>query len=176
MRDALAVASWLVLLAACGARQDQANREREDFTCKDRIASYIATHHMAGEIGVQMDCADSGPRIKRWKVDKDGARQEDSRSLTPGDFDRVWNQIEGTGWQNLKDCGNGTAGKQDPVYVFDIKDDQATATFSCQSREMPYPYDAIVNPMDQAAAAGKKQLGDDEPAELKELDKKKPKQ
>jgi len=141
--------------------------------CHDRIASYVAVHHMAGELGVQMDCAEAGPRIKRWKTDRDGSREDDARSLTPGEFDRAWNEIDGTGWPNLKDCGNGTAGKQDPVYTFDIKDDQNQATFACQSREMPYPYDAIVNPLDSAAAAGRKQLGDDEPKELKELDKKK---
>ena len=166
---------WLVVLAACGARQDQANREREDFTCRDRIASYVATRHLgADELGVQMDCAEAGPRIKRWRVDKTGTRLEDARSLTPGEFDRVWREIDGTGWQNLKDCGNGTADKHDPIYTFDVKDDQATATFACQSREMPYPYDGIVNPMDSAAQKDRKQLGDDEPDDLKALDNKAP--
>ncbi|MEJ7598363.1 MAG: hypothetical protein WKG01_10670 [Kofleriaceae bacterium] len=172
MRSALC----LIVLVACGGRQDQVNREREDFICRDRIASYVATRHLGGdELGVQMDCAETGPRIKRWRVDKTGARLEDARSLTPGEFDRVWREIAGTGWPNLTDCGNVTAGKHDPIYTFDVKDDQNTATFACQSREMPYPYDGIVNPMDSAAQKGRNQLGDDEPDDLKALETKAPK-
>ena len=98
-----------------------------------------------------------------------------ARTLAPDEFDRVWTQIAGTGWENLKDCRNGTGGKRDPVYQFDIKDDQNTASFSCQTRTVPYPYDGIVNPLDALGAKGGKQLGDDEPQELKDLEKKQPK-
>ena len=59
-----------------------------------------------------------------------GKRDEDARALTPGDFDKAWSEIDGTGWENLKDCTNGTLEKRDPVYVFDIKDDQNKASFS----------------------------------------------
>jgi hypothetical protein len=168
MRD-----GWvLVALVACGGAREQARREAVSFQCRDRYVSYTAAHHMAGdELGVQMDCAEAGPRIKRWKTDKSGNRQEDSHALAPTDFDRVWREIDGTGWPNLHDCTSGTAGKQDPVYVFDVHDDQNKASFSCQSREMPYPWNDIVDPLDSAAARGQ-QLGDDEPAELKKYDKK----
>ncbi len=143
-------------------------RESQDFSCRERIASYVATHHMGGdEVGVQMDCAEAGPRIKRWRMDKQGARIQDSRKLTPGEFDAVWREIEGAGWQNLKDCGNGTGGKQDPLYTFDVKDDQHKATFQCQSVTMPYPYNTIVDPMNVSSQKGRKELGDDEPKELK---------
>lgn len=162
----------VALLVGCGARQDQANADRQSFECRDRIVSYVVSHHMGGdELGVQMDCKE-GPRIKRWRVDKAGNREDDARSLTPGEFDKVWREVDGTGWQYIKDCRGGTAGPQDPVYVFDVKDDQATATFQCQSQSMPFPYNAIVDPLDFAAQKGRKQLGDDEPAELKALDKK----
>lgn len=151
-------------------------QESEPFLCKDRIASYVASHHMGGdEVGVQMDCAAAGPRIKRWRMDKQGKRDEDTHPLSPGEFDAVWREIDGTGWPNLRDCANGTNGKLDPVYVFDIKDDQNQVTFSCQSQSMPYPYNTIVDPMDVAAQKNRKQLGDDEPEDLKALDKKKPK-
>jgi hypothetical protein len=165
----------LLLVAGCGgAQKEQAMREAQDFACKDRIVSYVVSHHMGGdELGVQMDCAEAGPRIKRWRVDKNGTRQDDAHALTPGEFDKVWREVDGTGWPNLKDCANGTAGKQDPVYVFDIKDDQNQATFQCQSMSMPYPYNGIVDPMDVAAQSGRGQLGDPEPAEAKALDKKK---
>jgi len=161
-------------LLGCGAStRQQAQREVQPFECKERLASYMVSHHMGGdELGVQMDCTDAGPRIKRWRSDRQGVRQEDARALTPAEFDSVWREIDGTGWPNLKDCGNGTGGKQDPIYTFDIKDDQNKATFQCQSQSMPYPYNGLVDPLDVAAQQGRKQLGDDEPSDLKVLDTK----
>jgi hypothetical protein len=152
----------LVLLAACGGHPAPVATEEAKFECHDRLASYVASHHLGGdELGVQLDCKD-GPRIKRWRTDKKGTRQEDAHSLTPYDFDKLWKQIDGTGWANLKDCPSGKGGKSDPVYVFDIKDDQNTASFQCQSRDVPYPYNGLVDPLDMAAQQGKGQLGGDE--------------
>jgi hypothetical protein len=170
---ALAVAA-AAAAAGCGASaREQARREAQDFDCRDRAVSYTATRHIAGdEIGVQMDCAAAGPRLLRWKSDRNGGRVEDTWSLTPNEFDRVWREIAGTGWENLKDCTTGTLGKQDPVYVFDIRDDQNHGTFQCQSLTMPFPYNGIVDPLDVAAQRGRRQLGDEEPAELKELERK----
>ncbi len=162
----------LVLLAACGGRQAQATAEMQDFRCKDRAINYTVEHHMGGnELGVQMDCTE-GPRIKRWKVDKGGQRIEDGRAMTPGEFDDVWSQIQGVGWENLKDCTNGTEGKNDPLYKFAIKDDQNSNAFQCQSQTVPFPYNSLVDPLDVAAQKSGKQLGDDEPSELKAFDKK----
>jgi hypothetical protein len=162
-----------MVLSGCGGARAQAKLEAQDFECKDRIASYSAAHHMGGdEVGVQMDCAEAGPRIKRWRMDRQGKRNEDVKPITPGEFDATWREIDGAGWPNLKDCANGTSGKQDPIYTFDIKDDQNQATFQCQSESMPYPYNTIVDPLDVTAQKGRGQLGDDEPAELKALDKK----
>jgi hypothetical protein len=161
----------LIVLAACGGRQkSQAAREASDFNCHDRSASYMVTKHIScDECGVQIDCAQAGPRIKRWRTDKQGKRLEDARELSPAEFDRVWKEVEGTGWQNLKDCTNGSLEKRDPVYVFDIKDDQNSASFQCQTREIPYPYHDITQPLDLAANL-RGQLGDDEPADAKKLD------
>ncbi|MBA2538003.1 MAG: hypothetical protein H0V17_00080 [Deltaproteobacteria bacterium] len=169
--------AWLVVLTACGpSARDLAMRESVDFRCRDRLASYVATKHMGGEeIGVQMDCVERGPRIKRWRMDRQGKRVNDEHSMSPTEFDSVWRELDGTGWPNLRDCGNGTGGKQDPIYTFDIKDDTNKATFQCQSRTMPYPYNSIVDPLDVAAQRDQKQLGDDEPADLKALEKQKPK-
>ena len=161
-----------MLLVACGPKKSEyAGGDNDRFDCKDRLVSYVASGHMgASELGVQMDCSE-GPRIKRWKVDKSGNRLEDQRPMSGAEFDRVWKEIDGTGWPNLKDCGNGTMGKQDPIYVFDIKDDMNKASFQCQSTSMPYPYNGLVDPLDVAAQQGRGQLGD-EPEELKALDKK----
>ena len=174
MRSALAGLACLAgSLAACGGSRDQIAREAQSVDCRGRRASYVAARHMAGdEIGVQIDCAEAGPRIKRWRVDKAGTRQDDARGMTPGEFDKVWKEIDGTGWPYLHDCSNGTGGKLDPVYMFDIKDDQNKAAFQCQSQSMPYPYNDIVDPLDLASQQGRRQLGDDEPAEMKALDRK----
>jgi hypothetical protein len=163
----------LLFLAACGGRQAQATREMQDFQCKDRAVNYTITGHMSGsELGVQMDCAVDGPRIKRFRVDKQGTRTEDNRSMTPAEFDDVWSQIGGVGWENLKNCTNGTEGKNDPIYKWAIKDDQNSNAFECQSVTAPFPYNSLVDPLDVAAQRSGKQLGDDEPADLKKLEKK----
>jgi len=167
---------WLLVscaLAACGGQNDQIRREQEAFACKDRYAAYQAVKHISGdEIGVQVDCAEAGPRIKRWKTLKSGQHLEDTHGLTPGEFDKIWSQIDGTGWPNLRDCANGSLQKSDPVYQFDIKDDQNKASFSCQTRDVPYPYFDITNALDLAASQGRPQLGDDETPEMKAIDKK----
>jgi len=166
----------LLLLAVLGcghAQREQIENEKQSFQCRQRIVSYIAAHHMGGsEIGVQMDCTEAGPRIKRWRTDKLGKRQDDTHSITPGEFEKVWKEIDGTGWPNLHDCQDGSLEKSDPVYQFDIKDDQSSASFSCQARDMPYPYNDITQPLDMLSQEGRKQLGDDEPADAKALDKK----
>lgn len=165
----------IALLVACGGRQksEYAGDDNQNFDCKERLVSYVASGHMAAsELGVQMDCSE-GPRIKRWKVDKSGNRIEDGRPMSAGEFDRIWRQIDGVGWPNLGDCANGTNGKQDPIYVFDVKDDMNKSSFQCQTATVPYPYNGLVDPLDVAAQEGRGQLGDDEPADAKALDKKK---
>lgn len=165
------VAAAVACACACGGAQRDVAREAARFDCRSRSASYVAKRHMAGdELGAQIDCAEAGPQIKRWRIDKAGTRLEDAHGLTPGEFDAIWKEIDGTGWPNLRDCTNGTGGKLDPVYVFDIKDDQNQASFQCQSQSMPYPYNDLVDPLDLAAEHGRKQLGDDEPAAIKARD------
>jgi hypothetical protein len=160
-----------VTLGACGGARSRG--DVVDFKCRERSASYIAIKHLAGEeIGVQMDCEEAGPRVRRWRTPKDGQRIEDVHAVSPEDFERAWKEIDGTGWAFLKDCTNGSLGKRDPVYVFDVKDDQQKASFQCQTVEVPYPYNDIQDPLDVLAQHGQKQLGDDEPAELKALDHK----
>ncbi|HWO22967.1 MAG TPA: hypothetical protein VNO30_29705 [Kofleriaceae bacterium] len=177
-RAAVAVAAvgatLAVAAAGCGpSAAELARREAQDFQCRDRSVSYMVVRHIAGdELGVQMDCAAAGPRIVRWKAARAGQRIDDKRSMSPAEFDRVWRDISGTGWENLKDCTTGTLGKQDPVYTFEVKDDQNQATFSCQTVTVPFPYNGLVDPLDLAAQKGRGQLGDEEPADLKELEKK----
>ena len=119
-----------------------------------------------------MDCETKGPQVTRWRVLRDGTRVEDARAMTPTEFDDVWRQVAGSGWENLTDCTNGTLAEGDPVYVFDVRDDQNTAVFKCQSQTVPYPYTALVDPLDMAAHRGRGQLGDLEPDELKQYEHK----
>ena len=160
---------FALVASACGGTKQQVAREQQRFDCRDRAASYMVVK--GEEHGVQIDCA-QGPRIKRWKADRQGNRQEDGRGMTPGEFDKVWSEIEGTGWQNLRDCTNGTLLKTDPVYQFDVADSENKSSFTCQTHDVPYPYFDITNALDLAANQGRKQLGDDEPADAKALDKK----
>lgn len=170
----LGAVATAIVLAACGGAAREARREAVDFDCKQRRASYTTAHHMSGdEIGVEIDCATQGPHISRWKTDKGGHRIEDAHNISPVEFDRVWTEIEGTGWRNMGDCANGSGDKRDPLYQFDIKDEVDHKQFTCQGANMPYPYNDLVDPLDLASQQGRKQLGDDEPAELKDLDHKK---
>jgi hypothetical protein len=171
-------------VASCGGSQPRAaTADQAPFDCKERAASYVISGHISGdELGVQFDCDKGGPRIVRWKADKQGHRIEDAHALPPGEFEKLWAQVDGTGWRNLQDCpgtgqpasappkgkGKGKAPPPpqeptEPVYQFDIKDDQGSASFSCQGRTMPYPYNDLVDPLDLAASQGRGQLGGDSP-------------
>jgi hypothetical protein len=143
-----------VLAAACGASHKPTDTDETSWDCRDRSASYLATHTMAApQVGVQIDCKEHGPRLLTWRTDASGKRTEKSRVLTPAQFDKIWNQLDNTGWQNMQDCpGSGNA--DDPVYQFMVSDDQNHASFSCQAREMPYPYNDISDPLQLAASAG----------------------
>ena len=160
-----ALAVTLVAPAGCGGgAREQVREDVADFACRDRLVSYVVTGHISGdELGVQLDCAEAGPRLKRWRSDKQGNRVDDARSMSPAEFDRVWRDVDASGWPNLKDCENGTGGARDPVYVFDVKDDQNSASFQCQTAQVPFPYNTIVDPLDVAAQAGGKELGGSEP-------------
>lgn len=175
MRNRLVMIAMAV--AACAGSSHQRNYDPDQsFDCKERLASYLASRDFSGdEVGVQLDCQQAGPRIKRWKTNKVGKHYEDSRVLAPSEFDEVWRALEGVGWRYLKDCTNGSHDKKDPVYVFDIRDDSSKVSFQCQARTMPYPYNQVLDPLMMAAARGRPQLGDDEPVELRDDAKKKPK-
>lgn len=152
------------LACGCGGAQHQEAHDDQAFACRGRTARYVAAHHMAGaELGVELTCQ-GGPQIRRWRRDREGNGQRDAHRLTAARFDAIWRDIDATGWTNLRDCRNGTNGKQDPLYQFTIQDDQNRGAFQCRSRSMPFPYSAIVDPMDLAAQDGRGQLGDDDPA------------
>ena len=156
----LAVAA-LVAAAGCGGGARGTRGDGDGFECRDRRASYLVSGSLAGEeVGVQMDCAERGPRLRRWVVGKGGDRDERARSMTPGEFDDIWSRIEGAGWRFLKDCDSGAA-STDPVYTFDVVDWNGSVSFACAGRgELPFPYGGIVDELDQAAASMRDRPGE----------------
>lgn len=166
MKLALVVALLLSPVACGGHQGAAADPSAADFQCRERSISMMTTFSGGNEHGILMDCK-AGPRIKRWRTEKSGKHDEDVRAIDAAMFDHVWSQIDATGWPNLHDCANGSRGKTDPDYTFDIKDDQNSASFDCQTREMPYPYNGISDPLSLTANQGRPQLGDDEPPDAK---------
>jgi len=149
----LVLAAALVVVVGCGdSHRDELARNR-NFDCRDRAASYVVVGSLvASELGVMVDCRDQGPRIVRWTSTDAGNRVEQAASLTVGDFERLWDKIEGAGWKYLKDCdGTGAAG--DPMYTFDVVDWNGQASFACtHGGPLPFPYHIIVDELDLSAA------------------------
>jgi hypothetical protein len=150
MKKPLLIAGLLV--ASCGGHQ-HAGEDLAGFDCRGRSAEYIVVGSMAGEeLGIALDCKDAGPRVRRWRVGHDGTRDDQAKSMTPHEFDDTWARIQDTGWGNLHDCGKAKSG--DPVYTFDVKNSENANSFSCSGRgDLPFPYSALVNELDQAAAS-----------------------
>ena len=145
---------WLALaLAGCGNPNRAELAANRNFDCRDRSASYLAIGSMIGaEAGVMIDCRDAGPRLVRWTVDRDGNRDEQAKSLSVAQFERVWEKVDGTGWRYLKDCA-GTGEDGDPIYNFDVIDWNGQGTFACQNRgPLPYPYFILADQLDLAVA------------------------
>ncbi len=140
--------------AACGSPHRELLEQNAQFDCRDRYAAYLVSGSLAAaEAGVQVDCAEAGPRVVRWTVTRDGNREEHAGSLGVGEFDRMWEKIEGAGWRYLGDC-DGTGQPGDPVYTFDVKDWNGTASFSCTNAgPLPFPYNTLVDELDFKAAA-----------------------
>jgi hypothetical protein len=163
-RSALLLTAGLGL-GACAHTKAKEAVDVTNFSCRGRAVSYVVNGHISGdELGVQLDCDQAaGPRLLRWKVDRAGTRLDDARGVSGGEFDKLWSEVEAIGWRYLKDCKAG-GGKSDPRYTFDVRDESDKVTFTCQARAVPYPYDGIVNPLDRAAAEGRAELGDGDPA------------
>lgn len=170
-----AIIAATLLVAACGGHDEpRMPSSWANFDCKDRKVSYFVVGGMAAqEAGVEIGCAAPvGPHVLRYTLDADGTRVEDSAAMTPGEFEDVWTQIEGTGWRHLDDCAPD-AGDDIPVYQFDVSDWNGSATIGCDSLRPEFPYNTFVDTLDERAALiqgdrGKNQLEvDDSDLDLK---------
>ncbi len=144
-----------LLTTACGGKQTTTTRaDLENFDCKERRAAYVATGTFAGrEVGVVIDCAERGPRVKKWRLLGEGDdRKTIEHSLTPGEFDTLWEKLESTGWRQLEDCDNPDAVEGDPEYKIGIKDHALAVAVTCAGKELPFPYNRLVNELDLKVA------------------------
>jgi hypothetical protein len=162
MRAVIGAAVAMVGAAACGGGQRGGGEDDDGarFDCNGRMVGYIARGTIAAEeIGVAADCAERGPRLVRWRVEKDGTRADDARSMTTGEFDTLWRKINQTGWRDLGDCN--ASGFDAPTYTFSFQDAEQAATCECQHTEPPFPYYTIINELDALASQGKQLAPDD---------------
>ena len=151
----LATLATLLCLSACGGGQKKTSGgDDKSFACDKRRIAYIATNHFAGpEVGVVVDCAERGPRIKRWVViDKDGGKSTNEHSLTTAEFEDLWEKVDSTGWRNLTDCDNPEMVEGDPLYRFGIKQQDDATSLTCGGKTLPFPYDRLTNELDLLVA------------------------
>ena len=157
MRSAVVVA---VCLAACTAPQKRRSSpgSSEPFECNSRRAEYLVVGgFVAPEAGISMVCDGSGPRIITWRTEAGDNRVESTHALSTDQFESTWEQIDSTGWRFLeKDCGNPKK-KGEPIYTIGIGDHATQVDLVCVGKELPFPYDRLVNELDLRAAG----FGDD---------------
>lgn len=149
------LAMVLVVAAGCATTGSGKNagsdEDTEDFRCLDRRATYVmAGGFVAPEYGLSASC-NEGPRLLKWTVDDQGNREESTHVLSVADFEELWRNLEDAGWKNLEDCDNPNAKDDDQVYTFEVSDGDKTVGFMCQGKELPFPYDRIVNAFDLMA-------------------------
>ena len=124
-----------------------------DFECKERRAAYIASGGFAGaEVGVVMDCAPAGPRIHTWRLVGEDQKNTSEHSLTPDEFEEVWEKVEATGWRNLGDCDRTVPEEGEPTYKMGVKDEILAKSMTCVGKTLPFPYNRLVDTLDLVAA------------------------
>jgi hypothetical protein len=144
----------LVLVAGCGGGQAQpaATGSTAGFQCKDRVVEYVVAGGFAADkLGITIACTDGGASLVKWRV-VDGAEQRAEDALGIGEFEDLWERIESTGWRQLVSCDNPAAAPGDPVYAFHISDHSHEARVTCTGKQLPFPYDRLVNELDLKAA------------------------
>lgn len=155
-RTIIIIMASLGLVAACGGSQSTGpqSTDEQEFLCKERRIAYIVTGSFAGpEVGVVVDCAERGPRIMKWQVlSKDGDKKTMQHSLGAGEFNALWERVESTGWRHLGDCDNPEAVEGDPAYKIGVKDESLAVSMECAGKELPFPYNRLVNELDLKAA------------------------
>lgn len=159
---ALAVA---LLAGGCGGSQAGARADRglDDFSCDQRRIEYlVAGGFVADEAGVSVECSNDDPRITKWHLGGGGERVSATNQLSADQFEALWSKVDSTGWRHLdEECHNPGAAEGDPVYSIEVVDHSTRRSYTCTGKELPFPYDRLVNELDLRAAG----FGDaDDPA------------
>lgn len=146
------VAVGLGLLAACGGAKPRGG-PASDFACKERRVEYVATGSlMYAEQGIRLTCAHDRPTLTRYFTTSAGKQTEQTGRIGPDDWDKAWKEFDAAGWRFLEDCTAAPADEREPLYTFEISDGDRTKTFRCQGNQLPFPYEALRNALDFAAA------------------------
>lgn len=147
------------LLTACPGGGQQARStldddEVEEFKCNGRQAHYVVVGgFVAYELGIEIKCEPTMAKLLKWTATEDGERDESEHIIGRASFDEIWQDFEDVGWRNLSDCLNTNAAEDDEVYSFTVADADSNVTMVCQgkSKDLPFPFDRLVNALDQAA-------------------------
>ena len=143
------VASVVWIVAGCRSGQTTgttAPMTLDAFSCQDRRAAYVMADGTGSELGVAIDCAVVGPRVHTWVVavgnDNRGSAEY---SLTPDEFEAVWDKLHSTRWRGLTNCDSSTASEGDPMYTISIQDHAASTSLTCLGAILPAPYATIID-------------------------------
>ncbi len=152
---ALAILGVAAVLGCGGGQHGSQGGTVDNFRCKGRKMGYTVSGGLAGvESGVSVVCHEPSPMLRKWRAG-DGTDKAESQghAMTQAAFELLWKKIESTGWRNLEDCAAAGAASADPVYMVDIADDNASVSLTCQgdARELPFPFDRLVNELDLEA-------------------------
>ncbi len=147
-----------LLLAGCpGGKGATSGAEEVDpaFECNERQVGYVVSGGFAAaEAAVTVDCESGRPRLTRWMVNDAGEKTSRTKDIGSAAFDELWQSIEATGWRYLEEkCDESAASKTDPVYTIDVADYSGRKSFTCQGKELPFPYDRFITELDVRAAA-----------------------
>ena len=160
----------VLVAAGCGSStpRRRAPGENSEFECLGRRAEYMVVGgFVAPEAGISMICDNDRPMLTVWRVDQGESRSERDHALDGQQFDDTWEKIDSTGWRYLdKDCPGSSAQAKpkkgrapDPLYTIDVSAGKVAASFTCGAKELPFPYNQLVNELD-LLAAGFQQAGD----------------
>ncbi len=156
-RTALILCSALLTACLGGGRQQRStldDDEVEEFKCNGRQASYVVVGgFVAYELGIEIKCEPTMAKLVKWTATADGELDESEHIIGRASFDEIWRDFEDAGWRNLADCLNTNADDDDEVYSFTVADADSDVTMVCQGRanNLPFPFDRLVNTLDQAA-------------------------
>ena len=148
-----ALLAAVLLVAACGGGPKARARD-VDFKCGGRRVEYIATGTMMyAEQGIRLTCDGDRATLTRYFTTAQGKETKQTGEVSVSAWERGWHEFDAAGWRFLGDCEQQRAvDEREPLYTFEITNGDLTKSFRCQGNELPFPYEAMRNALDMAAA------------------------